>query len=408
MSQQPDFYILPESSSETLKKLLLVLREIPNFQEYYFSYSDFLGGVSDQNKIFQEVEKNIISRISSLEENDYSSHVYAISFDLNHRPSQQHQQTHMLNYRLNNGIGEIRFLSNKNILAPAFLKHFKLKNIFEIQKDGVASLLNHQIETLKLIENEERSKLQELQSIGAKIIADTAAQANKLSEDLHRKFQGRESELHAEHAQKLADIDKREAELKAKIEEFNLQESKGVRRQIFDHIKKIIEDRRNFSFSKELKDKRNATFYTCTILELVSMALMTAGIMISLQQKSLSYLCLSGSGFALFVSTSIYYIRWSNSFEQQQLKVEMDNLNFEKDILRASWIAEFSLEVARDAKALENSGIIKILIENYSKDLFINDLGGVKAANHPYEDLFNLLNRFKKLKAGDGGVEIEK
>ncbi len=114
------------------------------------------------------------------------------------------------------------------------------------------------------------------------------------------------------------------------------------------------------------------------------------------------YIPLLTSGFVIFGSTLIYYIRWGNAWLCQHAEAEFQNLQFSKDILRASWLAELIIE-----GKMENGTIIpEYILEQYSKNLF--NIQKINGKHHPIDDLFKLSKSLKKIKLNKTGIELEK
>lgn len=59
---------------------------------------------------------------------------------------------------------------------------------------------------------------------------------------------------------------------------------------------------------------------------------------------------LAVSGIVLFGSSLWYLVRWEVRWQQTHATAELQNRKNRKDMLRASWLAELSIEVGKDEK----------------------------------------------------------
>ncbi len=110
------------------------------------------------------------------------------------------------------------------------------------------------------------------------------------------------------------------------------------------------------------------------------------------------------SGTIIFGSTLVFYLRWLNYRFRQHAETEFHNLNFSKDILRASWIAELLLEAHSPTDERQQPfDIPDFLLEQYSADLFQKSTSSTSI--HPIEDLQKYARQFKKLTVGPVTIE---
>ncbi|MCM8527601.1 MAG: hypothetical protein NE327_13865 [Lentisphaeraceae bacterium] len=102
-------------------------------------------------------------------------------------------------------------------------------------------------------------------------------------------------------------------------------------------------------------------------------------------------------------STLIYRLRFTSKWLNDHKIIEENNIHFEEDILRATWLSELVFEWEK-----ENPGkpFPEKLIEVYSNNLFDRVLN-TPTVKHPVEDLADLSNKFSKVKIGKTGIEVE-
>ncbi len=231
-----------------------------------------------------------------------------------------------------------------------------------------------------------------------KITADAEAWKRSQEEELQRRVEDTERELH-----------ERQTQLDIREKELDRGEHRGVRRETLDKINSAVEKQKAFTLSSSAKAQAGLVHYTaiCALIAGGTLAAFAAQAILGegTATSSLAYVPFA-SGTILFGSTLVFYLRWLSGRFRQHADAEFANLSFSKDILRASWIAEFLLEAHNPTvEGQQPFDVPEFLIEKLSTGLFENQESA--GSGHPIEDLQRYAKRFKKLSVGPVSIETK-
>ncbi|MCA9051613.1 MAG: hypothetical protein KDA89_22900 [Planctomycetaceae bacterium] len=275
--------------------------------------------------------------------------------------------------------------------------------------DQTAQLGRHLAESMK-----------SMASFVEQITTDQREKAEQLETDLRQKADQREQELN--------DRERILHESEAKLQ---LREHRGVRRETLDKIKTTIEEQKEFGVSEHTTGKGRLIHIVCVVamiggltLSVLTTTAVTLGwvavgeqtfertassnaddsaplktVVPVLQVPSIAVYAPFASGMIIFGSTLAFYLRWLNYLYRRHAETEFQNLQFSKDILRASWIAEFTLEANNPTREDQQPfDVPEFLLIQFSKGLFESADGG--SVEHPIEELQRYAKQFKKLTVG--------
>ncbi|MCA9275769.1 MAG: hypothetical protein KDA29_07070 [Phycisphaerales bacterium] len=104
----------------------------------------------------------------------------------------------------------------------------------------------------------------------------------------------------------------------------------------------------------------------------------------------------------LGVTTTVYYLRWLDSWSKIHSDAEILNQRLETDVLRAAWLAEFLLEWDKE----KTGQVPDNVTEAFSRGLF--EFSESESVAHPYEDLASAFKRLKRFSIRPGEINIER
>ena len=107
------------------------------------------------------------------------------------------------------------------------------------------------------------------------------------------------------------------------------------------------------------------------------------------------------AGILTFVSTLIFYLRWTDHWFKEHSHAEFQNQKFAADILRASWVAELFFE--GDTK--EGVQLPPELLGSFTRGLFVDNYASSNK-HHPIDNLLDFASKFQKIKLDKTGCEI--
>jgi hypothetical protein len=246
----------------------------------------------------------------------------------------------------------------------------------------------------------------------AKLSQLSASNVQKLSElivektnDLEKHYQTKSQDLESKYELKSHELDDSMRKHKEAVARFDLRENTAVRRELFNKIQTIVSEQKDVKITESTLQKRLPVHIVCGILGLFGL-LSVIFFGIKLYQSSSfdwHFLLPMTSGTIIFLSTSIFYVRWTDGWFKEHSRAEFSNRKFSSDIIRASWIAEMFFEW--DSK--KQTQFPPELIASYTTGLFIDDQA-VDPAKHPIDDTVELMKRFSTVKLGKAGLELSK
>ncbi|EMJ95767.1 hypothetical protein [Leptospira alstonii] len=302
---------------------------------------------------------------------------------------------------------QIKIIQNVKSIILNSLSEFKSEEYFKQFNDPIIS--NY----LKIQE----SKVGELESTlekQIKNIGEQSAKWNELSIEFQRniqeKYENDLRKLNESFKVKEQDLQKKEEEFNERVKEFDIRERTAVRRDLLTQIKLLIKERKSIILSDETSKKRNViNFISLGILGVSGVSILfvlfkfylDSSLTNTFQFQNLYPLL----GLTpLFVSLLIFVIRWYSAWYKEHADLEISNIKFGADILRASWIAEMYFEL-KEEKGLE---LPQEILQAFTKDLFEPIDTGKKLVTHPYEDILKNISELKKVKLSKGSFEIER
>lgn len=196
--------------------------------------------------------------------------------------------------------------------------------------------------------------------------------------------------LQANYDAKLADLQKREADLATQVRELDDRDAKHARRGIRSEMKQAFKSGGWAKLTDDTKKMRlplHALFITLSTIFL-SGSLWTAthvpdqadGVVLG---WSLVRSALLGLAFG---TTALFYIRWLNNWFERHAAEELRLKRLELDIDRASWVVETML----DASSEGEGRVTPELIDRLTRGLFAEQAAPA-AAQHPVDQLATLL-----------------
>ena len=205
---------------------------------------------------------------------------------------------------------------------------------------------------------------QSLQDAAGKI-ADSLAEQARASEQYYaetdKRLQGhyeakdkQRDQTLREELKKIAD---REAEVLQKEATLNLKESRGVRRELMKRLEDVLKDQKEFAVIEKTSEKRTSVQNMCYLGLFAGAFLFVVGYGAAVGQDNPNPIAYSPviAGTAIFAGTLIYYIRWSNAWFHRHADQEFQNAQFQKDIIRASWIVELLFEAQQGVEGSDPS-----------------------------------------------------
>lgn len=104
------------------------------------------------------------------------------------------------------------------------------------------------------------------------------------------------------------------------------------------------------------------------------------------------------------IGTILFYIKWQNRWAEYHATTEFQLQQFQIDVNRANWVLESCLEWFNETK----TEIPPVLLEQFTKNLFIGENKHLEKVIHPSDELASaLLGSASKLKLNVGGNELE-
>ncbi len=224
----------------------------------------------------------------------------------------------------------------------------------------------------------------------------------EMTQQLELGFQRRRDELDGIHATRLQSLVEREESLKRRETEFDLRANTIVRRDVSNQLRRVLEGRTDLRLSASAARKRRIIHALCWLGMSVGGAGFGVGLyrLFAVEAFDWRLYFPITLGAAVFASTLVYYIRWSDLWFREHAEAEIADRKLLTDTLRAAWLAELVFENKGEAR------ISEALLERFATDLFVAK--NRRHARHPAEALEDLVRRLTKVRVGESGVEIEK
>lgn len=238
---------------------------------------------------------------------------------------------------------------------------------------------------------------------------------NHLTSEIDSRYRQREAELERQYGDKQKALDVRDEVVREKEAEFDIRESRGVRRALLANIETLLEKQCEVKLSAEVR-ARSDNVLSSSSWVIVFGFLLAIGTIAAI---TISQTCGTAGSFSpwifapilaassvLTITTLVYRLKFAADGYRVHAETELANQKFRQDILRASWLAELLFEAATkdDARGREVITINDQLLGQLAKGLFEYN-ASAKSAKHPIEELQQYARQFKKLTVGP--VQIE-
>ncbi|MGH0220827.1 hypothetical protein NKY68_12220 [Sinorhizobium meliloti] len=187
-----------------------------------------------------------------------------------------------------------------------------------------------------------------------------------------------------------------------------------VRRELHEKLKARLADRfKKLDLTPETKRARwpihlgvtaSAALLALLVYSLTSEALVVTSRADSTVAERILVIAKSATASLGFLGIISWYLRWMNRWFERLAENEFQLKQFELDITRAQWVVETAFEW----KISQQSPIPDPLLENISRNLFINSEKDVNADMHPADYLASaLIGKASNVKLAVPGAEIE-
>jgi len=204
-----------------------------------------------------------------------------------------------------------------------------------------------------------------------------------------------------------AELEKREAELKRKRDEMDVRDNMSARRGLQKDITAFITEQKEFKLSASVDQKRKSVERTCLgfiggsgVYLLLVIAFWVYTLRGGGELKWYQY-ALLWVGLISLLSSAVYLLKWSDQWAREHAQAELRSKKLNADILRASWLAEMFFE-GKDKERL----LPEMLLSRFSEGLFSDSM--LSAAEHPSDQMVDLLKKLSSVKVSKEGVELTK
>ena len=321
----------------------------------------------------------------------------------------------------------------RDTLLGALDTCFDLQPRHQLASDGLPQNVKSQVDTYQ-------GAINELLGSVAKVETLHAEQTRRLQEfwdQKHVDLEQREEQRTAKHLEKVeADrlaLQEERDELERERSQFQLKESRGVRRKLLIKLRAVLKHQKDFRSSKTLAVRSSVLFLACLLSVSIGIWLVWYALFASVQTEGTAgtaslptsgtaavgnvetepstahtirlYVPLA-SGTLMIGSTLVFLLRWLHSNAKQQAAFDYQNARFHRDILRASWVAELLFEA--DNLAQDGRQPVRFpdaMIEHFCQDLFKEESSN--EAIHPLDDLQQYARKFKRFSIGAKGIDVE-
>jgi hypothetical protein len=235
-----------------------------------------------------------------------------------------------------------------------------------------------------------------------KVTEEQDARFKSREEQLEAKIERREEQLEAKTSAREAEAEKARKEFEEKLAGLDLRDSRAVRRDLLTRIENQIASVEKVKLSDETCKKRQGVsrLFILALLATAAMAGFSLWRLLDATKPGLEHAIPFSVGVVSFLSTMIFFIRWTDQWFKEHARVEFWNIKLSSDILRASWLAELIFEW----EAKEEREFPEALSATFSRNLFQETKLG--QAEHPGEQLLSLLGRAASVKVSKDNVQV--
>jgi hypothetical protein len=186
---------------------------------------------------------------------------------------------------------------------------------------------------------------------------------------------------------------------------FNDQNNTLVRRKLLEEIKGELEKYRKIELSIETNRKHEKIGRACIYMMIGAAIGIATSTSFLIYEKDFYLIFPLATSTGFLGSTFVYYLRITSAWARQHAELEMENLRYTYDMLRAGWFAELLFEYKILAKDKELPDSIATVM---TKGLFESRIGTNPGAKHPIDDIFDLIKKYKSVEIGKDGVKVGK
>jgi hypothetical protein len=242
----------------------------------------------------------------------------------------------------------------------------------EFYRKREASVLRLEELTQKLIQQNEAYRRD--------LDKESATLRQKLEEEKASHLQN----LQKQFEEKDAVVKDHEQKLRAREEELDDRASRHVRRQIRkDFLEKLASREKQFTLSQSTNEKRRPIHWQFGLLLLISLVVALSGLWaVAHAPNDISAIVRVVLGVVGVAGSTIYYIRWSDSWFRQHADEEFRLQRLALDFDRASWVVEMALEWKQE----KEGEFPRELVEKLTANLFAAG-NASEAQRHPAEEL---------------------
>lgn len=245
-------------------------------------------------------------------------------------------------------------------------------------------------------------------------------------DSLEASFRAKSEQLETTYDNRSKALDEREKEIE------DADNTTARRKTTVSMLEEVKERAQSFRFSKSVDSRTHLTFFLCSLLACVGLAtaILTvveinniskntvdlglevikenAKVLNNLQTNTtyIWFLYIRAFfGSALFVSSILYLIKWSNSWANRIAKQELDNQHFIRDLNRSHLAVEMCLEWNEK----KDGPIPQRLLDSITEGVFKDKEQTVQDISHPADQLASALIRSAdkiKLPLGSGELEV--
>lgn len=303
-------------------------------------------------------------------------------------------------------VGETQHTGKDNAIAllDALHKQFNLKTRAAVIAESLPKEAQERLRSYDTAVNDLTANVSQLGTVLTEQSEKLGDFIRDKTEELEAKYQDREDELQQRHNKRSEELANQESEFKKRVSEFDDRERTVVRRDLLKKISEKIEEQKTAKLSETTAQKRQVIHIACGTSMLIGLGLVGVGVhglYQSVESDWLKFIPFT-TGVLLFASTLVFYLKWNNAWFTEHARAELANRKFAADILRASWIAELYFEW-KEEKPVD---FPPELIHSFTNGLF-KDENWTNEGHHPAEQLVAGIAKFKKIKVGEGGLEID-
>ncbi len=286
--------------------------------------------------------------------------------------------------------------------AEEISKRFSIVNRHLLAKESLPTEWRDNLRYYETALNDLNAAVSSLGKTAAEQIARQSKFFEEKNREIDLRLTAKEQELQSRFDHREKEVKERERVLSDRVAAFETRESKYVRRDLLERMQGMIADQKEISLSQKTGRKRWIIHGVClatAILCIVLISVFAPKLLTSTQFEWHLFAPLS-TALITFVVTTVYYLRWNNSWFSQHAQAEFRNMRFAADVLRASWLAELLFEWTKE----KETPFPDALLRNFAANIFTEP--DSEAVKHPTEDLAALLGQITKVRVAGEGVEI--